>query len=372
LTGLAAVVVIGVSAYGLSPYLAFNSLRNAAKTGNRDRLEELVDFPAVRENLKSQITAGLLKSLSADPGMRDNPFATVGALLAPAITDRMVDNVVTPDGIALVLSKGTVTKPGREPRSEDPPATGASKLEAALSYRTIDRFHADLRPHDQPDTTLALTLERRGLFGWKLVRIDIPQSLFGAPSSLPVSAAVMQGAARSAQTEDAAAGSGYCRAVALVRVPYYMEGPDYHALDPGEIYDYITQYVVDKKTGVASFCSHGGGCYPQFISADGKKVEALRLQNCRIGGKSFEDNDETIYALYLDRSKNSVTELQYSDLRDTLANMGLCNACADNAAQHYLHRPTSQCALLVRSALEGDPESKAKLANFPDYCDWQH
>jgi len=177
LTGVVVAGVLGVSAYGLSPFLAFNNLRDAASTGNRDRLEELVDFPAVRENLKSQISAGLMKSMSANTEMRDNPFAAMGALLAPAITDRMVDSVVTPDGIALVLNRGKVsTKIGGEPDPVTPSANDSRNLETALSYRTLNRFRADVRRRDQPDTTLALTLERRGLFGWKLIRIDIPES----------------------------------------------------------------------------------------------------------------------------------------------------------------------------------------------------
>jgi hypothetical protein len=176
-------VVIGASAYGLSPFLAFKQLRDAAKSGDRDRLEEVVDFPAVRENLKSQFTAGLVRSIGADPKMHGNPFAAVGALLVPAITDRIVDSIVTPDGIAAMLSQGKVSKPGGEPISESTAANDPPDLETALSYRTLNRFHAELRRRDQPDTTLALTLERRGWFGWRLIRIDIPDSLFRPDSS---------------------------------------------------------------------------------------------------------------------------------------------------------------------------------------------
>ena len=69
------------------------------------------------ENLKSELAAALMKSMSADPQMHDNLFATAGALLAPAITDRMVDSIVTPDGIALMLSQGKVSRRARSPAS---------------------------------------------------------------------------------------------------------------------------------------------------------------------------------------------------------------------------------------------------------------
>jgi hypothetical protein len=380
LIGVAAAVVIGASAYGLSPYLAFHRLKDAAKAGDRDRLEELVDFPAVRENLKSELAAGLMKSISANPEMRGNPFAAVGALLVPSITDRMVDSIVTPDGIALALSQGKVSNPGGELSTESAPAKGSSYLEIALSYRTLNRFHADLWRRDQPDTRLALTLERRGWYGWRLIRVDIPQSLFPTPPKENVPAAeaasigtvdnaVGAAAASDESASSASSGSELCRVVALVRVPS-IESPE-SALAPGEIHDSVTQYNVSKKTGAGSFCTHGGYCYPRFITTGAKMTEALQLQNCRIGGKAFEGADETSYRVVLDRSKNSEADLKYNDLTNTLSSIGLCNACADNAARYYLQRPTSECGLLVKSALEGDPAAKAKLLEAPDYCQWR-
>jgi len=262
LIGITATVVVGISAYALSPFLAFNNLKDAAKTGDRDRLEEFVDFPAVRENLKSQIAASLMKSISADPKMRDNPFAAMGALLVPTITDRMVDSIVTPDGIAVMLSQGKVSEPGGEPSTESVRTKGASNLETALSYKTLDRFHADIQRRDKPDITLALTLERRGWFRWKLIRIDIPQSLF---NPTPPKEAVSATSTRSIEVD-----------------------------------------------------------------------------------------------------------LQFLDLREKLrTKMGLGLVGADNAARYYLHKPTSQCGLLVKSTLEGDIASKAKLMEFPDYCKWR-
>jgi hypothetical protein len=380
LVGVAATVVIGTLAYGLSPFLAFSRLKDAAKSGNRDRLEDLVDFPTVRENLKSELAAGLMKSITASPEARGNPFAGVGALLIPTITDRMVDSIITPDGIALVLSRGKVSRPSEEPSAKSPATKDSSNIEAVLSYRTLNRFHADLRRRDQPETTLALTLERRGWFGWRLIRIDIPQSLFDPTPPMAdvatadtVSPREVDSAAPAATSDQSASigssRSDLCRAVALVHVPS-IESPE-SALAPGDVQDSVTQYNVSKKTGVGSFCSHGGYCYPRFISIGGKLTEVLQLKNCRIGGKTSEDEDQTRYSVDLDRSKNSQADLKYNDLTNTLLTMGLCTACAGNAAQYYLQKPSSECGLLVKSALEGDPASKEKLLESPDYCQWR-
>ena len=245
----------------------------------------------------------------------------------------------------------------------------------------MDRFRISLRRRDQPDVTLALTLERRGLFAWKLIRIDIPQSLFTpTPSDTTVSAAdaasalAPENTARAVPSDEsissASSGSELCRVVALVRVPA-VEDPK-SALGAGEIESEVTQYRVSKKTGVGVFCSHGGYCYRRFVSIGGKMTEALQLQKCRIGAKNYEDTEEIFYDVDLDRSQNSQADLQYNDLTNTLLSMGLCSACADNAAQFYRQRPTSECGLLVKSALEGDPASKARLVEFPDYCHWAY
>ena len=178
LVAVAVAVIIGIAAYGLSPLWAFANLREAARSGDRDRLEQAVDFAAVRESFKSQISADLMQSISADPKLRDNSFAAASALLVPAITDRMIDSYVTPDGIALMLSQGKVSKPEADSGNESGVVSNSSAVEIEQSYRTIDRFRIAMRRSDIPDQTLALTIERRGLFSWKLIRIELPQSVF--------------------------------------------------------------------------------------------------------------------------------------------------------------------------------------------------
>ena len=63
-----------------------------------------------------------------------------------------------------------------------------------------------------------------------------------------------------ATTSPANAVDSICEAVALRAT---TETDDFsYPLKLGQLVDAITQYNVNKKTGVTSFCSHGGGCYP--------------------------------------------------------------------------------------------------------------
>lgn len=134
-----------------------------------------------------------------------------------------------------------------------------------------------------------------------------------------------------------------------------------YALKRGESIDAVTQYNVNKKTGVTSLCSHGGGCYP---------AEALRLTNCMVAKSkpAYEDGDERSYGLILIRSKVPPTVLRQNDVELKLLDLGMCNACADNAAAFYVKMPASRCANLVRRGLEGDPPAIKQLKDSPDFC----
>jgi hypothetical protein len=121
-----------------------------------------------------------------------------------------------------------------------------------------------------------------------------------------------------ATTAAANATDSICEAVALHATTETKDFPS--ALKRGETIDAVTQYNVNKKTGVASLCSHGGGCYP---------AEALRLTNCRVNkSKSdFEDGDEVSYGLDVIRSKVPPTILRQNDVELKLLDLGMCNAC---------------------------------------------
>jgi hypothetical protein len=134
-----------------------------------------------------------------------------------------------------------------------------------------------------------------------------------------------------------------------------------YPLRQGESIDAVTQYNVNKKTGETSYCSHGGGCYP---------AEALRLTNSYVDKSkvSWEDDDEKSYGLVLIRSKVPPAQLRQNDVELKLLEIGMCNACAGNAAAIYVKAPESRCAKLVRKALEGDPAAVARLNSDVPYC----
>jgi hypothetical protein len=158
-----------------------------------------------------------------------------------------------------------------------------------------------------------------------------------------------------------------CEAIALHDAPAIDDPAT--VLKKGERDTAVTQYRVNKKTGETSICSHGGACFPLYVTDNGQKVEALRLTNCKVGAKDpFDDPDETLYNLDVIRAKVPAAELRIDDVDNKLLDMGLCSACASNVAYLYVKKPGSRCAKLTARALEGDPDAVKLLKGFPDFC----
>ena len=170
----AAIIAVCVAAYLASPFLAVHRFRNAALAADVDELDATVDFPAVRESLKSQFTVALTAKMANDPDMKSNPFAGLGAMFMPTIIGKMVDGFVTPEGISALVKQGRIKS-----NKADPQTTPSPDIHYSYAYRNLDRFAVTI---EVPNTTTkdvpSLVFERRGLFSWKMIRLEIPENAF--------------------------------------------------------------------------------------------------------------------------------------------------------------------------------------------------
>ena len=157
--------------YLASPYWAVYNFKQAATSADADKLEGTVDFSAVRESLKSQMTAALMKKMADDPAMKDNPFAGLGALMMPTIVEKMVDSFVTPAGISS-LAKGN--KPSDSSVATEP---NEENISYTNEYVSLDRFRVRLFNKKQRRAGPSLLFERRGIVSWKMVRVELPADL---------------------------------------------------------------------------------------------------------------------------------------------------------------------------------------------------
>lgn len=172
--GLAvAAVAVSVIAWAAAPVFAAHALIRAARAGDVDRIEQLVDFPALRESLKDELTSELAAHMRRDPRMADSTLGGLGMMLAPMLLSGAIDATVTPEVVAQMVTTAEAPDPTVRDRPEPGDAADGDDIHQAWGYRDLNAFAVTLTDRDHPDQRLALILERRGLFTWKLAAVDI-------------------------------------------------------------------------------------------------------------------------------------------------------------------------------------------------------
>lgn len=165
LAGVVSVAAI-LTLYVASAFLALGDLTKAVQSGDRDRLAARVDFPSVRASLKEQLDDLIDRQARLHREFAANPFGRLILALAPRITDAVVDGIVTPDGIAQMLSRplGGASGPRKHP---------GERFERSWSFTGSGDFEAAYTSDRDAKLTFALVFALRD-FTWKVVRIDLP------------------------------------------------------------------------------------------------------------------------------------------------------------------------------------------------------
>ena len=170
-----AALIIAVVAYvAASPYITVSQMRTAAETGDSGALSEYIDFASVRQSLKAQMNVMLAEKMAEDEEMQGNPFAALGAGLASAMVDKIVDVYVTPAGIRQLMA-GKKPKPGSDNDNSISDSSNAAFEDASMAYASYDKFIITVKNAQGEEAEFIL--RRQGLAGWVLTDIIIPQDL---------------------------------------------------------------------------------------------------------------------------------------------------------------------------------------------------
>lgn len=178
----AAVVVSCLAGYWYySPYLAIDAMQAAAKAGDGKTLNAHVDYPALRESLKSQFMAAIADR--APKGDNERPLAAMGAMLGTVLANQMIDSLVRPETIMAMLAQGKTTPPDPSTKPSTVPAEPAPSSEAPESVEkkwrleriTMNKVIASRGELADAEGGLAgLVFYRSGFATWKLTEIRIP------------------------------------------------------------------------------------------------------------------------------------------------------------------------------------------------------
>jgi hypothetical protein len=153
------IVLIAAGAWWYaSPIWTLRAMQNAAKAHDAARLSGYVDYPALREDLKGDLGAYVMRESAGAP---QDGGAKLGAAIALAFLGPVVDAIVTPQGVAAMFAQQ-----GKDAKAV-PVTTG--------DHPVIERDGLDsFRVHGEDASKGSLVFRRAGL-GWKLVGVDLPQ-----------------------------------------------------------------------------------------------------------------------------------------------------------------------------------------------------
>lgn len=168
-----AAIAIAATAYA-SPYYALHQIKTAVAARDAEALASHVDFPALRDSVKTQLEANMASSIAAVAGS-DNPFAALGQSIAGAMLGKMVDAMVSPAGVVALVNKSAVSPQAQA--DDSAPAEGKqAKADYAAGYAGLNTFIVRAKEGDKEG---GLVLERHGIWGWKLSGIELAPAVAG-------------------------------------------------------------------------------------------------------------------------------------------------------------------------------------------------
>ena len=164
-------LVVGTGAYAYWPYRAVTKLEDALRAADKDALERIVDFPAVRQSLKDQFKAKVAAD-ALDAGRSETPAGAAEkakmatALFAGAVADKVIESMVTPEAITRLLKMDQAAR------------AGTSFTLESKSWHTPTEFSA----RGADDTRFKFRL--KGIDGWRVISIE-PGERLGRQAQLP-------------------------------------------------------------------------------------------------------------------------------------------------------------------------------------------
>lgn len=150
-----------------TPYLTVQQMRSAAAAHDAEKLAGYVDFPALRDSLKTGVQARLAGQ-DRHAGGEPTPASAMGAAVAGALLGPLVDQLITPEALGRLLQ-------GQSPAGALLPGEARpAALETHMGYESPGRFVLSVRKQGEDEDPVDLVLRRDGLLGWKLAELRLP------------------------------------------------------------------------------------------------------------------------------------------------------------------------------------------------------
>ena len=153
------VIVAGTLWYFESPFWTLKGMRDAAQSRDADALNAYIDYPALRESLKAELTVRMMIEAQKDK----SGFGALGMAFGSAVMGPMIDGLVSPAGMRAALLADRQQNTG--------PAASALHVpeKPVIVRRSFSEFLVTTK--EQPDS--GLVFKRDGL-SWRLSGVELP------------------------------------------------------------------------------------------------------------------------------------------------------------------------------------------------------
>lgn len=173
---LSFILIMAIAAFFLAPVWAFFGVRAAADANDLNALGRLVDYGAVRQSLRPQLS-GQVADLTPPPSILEDPIGAVRHQIevatraaAPSVD---VDAYLTAPALA-ALTRGQ----GRQANHAQPVSAGGEPVRNPLPSITFYSLTSTrMQVRDEAGRPSIFTFERRGVFNWKMTHVGLPDMM---------------------------------------------------------------------------------------------------------------------------------------------------------------------------------------------------
>lgn len=160
-------LVLAVTAYWYwSPLLALHQMQSAAKARDGASFNERVDYPRLRESLKSSLLGH-----DAEQPASDSRAGSMGRAIGEALVGRLIDGLVQPQVVMRMMEQGKL-KPTRPESTTNDRTQEKDVISERVGTNTFIAYVG--QPGESKEQRLALVMERSGFATWRLVGLKAP------------------------------------------------------------------------------------------------------------------------------------------------------------------------------------------------------
>ena len=157
-------------------------MRAAAEARDADAFNRYVDYGKLRESLKGQFSALMVRSVSKSTSGNnaESAGAALGMALGLAFADKMIEALVRPEMVMSAMNEARLKQPGMGTDN----TKAKRNVRWTIERKGVDRVIAygnDAANESAPQSErVGFVFDREGFARWKLTEIRLPDAV-GAP-----------------------------------------------------------------------------------------------------------------------------------------------------------------------------------------------